>query len=89
MDRPVRGPRLRTSLTIAVVSAVIATVLGTLSAIAMDRLRRTPASGASSCSSYVAIIVPGIVIGISTLIFAVTAFDSSTRLALRRGARRS
>lgn len=65
---------LRTSLTIAFVSAVIATVIGTLSAIAMNGAR--PAVRAMfEMLVYVAIIVPGIVIGISTLIFAVTAFD--------------
>jgi spermidine/putrescine transport system permease protein len=65
---------LRTSLTIAFVSAVIATIIGTLSAIAMNGAR--PAVRATfEMLVYIAIIVPGIVIGISTLIFAVTAFD--------------
>lgn len=65
---------LRTSLTIALVSAVIATIIGTLSAIAMNGAR--PAVRLTfEILVYVAIIVPGIVIGISTLIFAVTAFD--------------
>jgi spermidine/putrescine transport system permease protein len=65
---------LRTSLTIAFVSAAIATVIGTLSAIAMNGAR--PAVRVTfELLVYVAIIVPGIVIGISTLIFAVTAFD--------------
>jgi spermidine/putrescine transport system permease protein len=65
---------LRTSLTIAFTSAAIATVLGTLSALAMNGAR--PAVRVTfEMLVYVAIIVPGIVIGISTLIFAVTAFD--------------
>jgi spermidine/putrescine transport system permease protein len=65
---------LRTSLTIALVSAVIATIIGTLSAIAMNGAR--PAVRLTfEVLIYIAIIVPGIVIGISTLIFAVTAFD--------------
>jgi spermidine/putrescine transport system permease protein len=65
---------LRTSLTIALVSAGIATVIGTLSAIAMNGAR--PAVRVTfEMLIYIAIIVPGIVIGISTLIFAVTAFD--------------
>lgn len=65
---------LRTSLTIAFVSAIIATIIGTLSAIAMNGAR--PAVRFTfEIMVYVAIIVPGIVIGISTLIFAVTAFD--------------
>jgi spermidine/putrescine transport system permease protein len=65
---------LRTSLTIALVSALIATVIGTLSAIAMQGARAW-VRGAFEVLIYIAIIVPGIVIGISTLIFAVTAFD--------------
>jgi spermidine/putrescine transport system permease protein len=65
---------LRASLTIALVSAVIATIIGTLSAIAMNGAR--PAVRVTfEILIYTAIIVPGIVIGISTLIFAVTAFD--------------
>jgi spermidine/putrescine transport system permease protein len=65
---------LRTSLTIALVSAIIATIIGTLSAIAMNGAR--PAVRVTfEMLIYIAIIVPGIVIGISTLIFAVTAFD--------------
>jgi len=65
---------LRTSLTIALVSAVIATIIGTLSAIAMNGARPAVRM-AFEMLVYIAIIVPGIVIGISTLIFAVTAFD--------------
>jgi spermidine/putrescine transport system permease protein len=65
---------LRTSLTIALTSAIIATIIGTLSAIAMNGAR--PAVRLTfEVLIYIAIIVPGIVIGISTLIFAVTAFD--------------
>lgn len=65
---------LRTSLTIALVSALIATIIGTLSAIAMNGARPAVRM-AFEMLVYIAIIVPGIVIGISTLIFAVTAFD--------------
>ena len=65
---------LRNSLTIAGITAVLATVMGTASALAMARL------GARlrwlvELLTYVAIIVPGIVIGIATLIFLVSAFD--------------
>ncbi len=65
---------LRTSLTIALVSAVIATIVGTLSALAMNGARPLVRM-TFEMLVYIAIIVPGIVIGISTLIFAVTAFD--------------
>ena len=66
---------LRTSLTIAAVTAVLATLMGTASALAMDRLRPR-LRWLIELLTYVAIIVPGIVIGIATLIFLVTAFSS-------------
>ena len=65
---------LRNSLTIATVTAVLATTMGTASALAMDRLRPS-LRWLVELITYVAIIVPGIVIGIATLIFIVTAFD--------------
>lgn len=65
---------LRNSLTIAGVSAVLATLMGTASALAMARLRPS-LRWLVELLTYVAIIVPGIVIGIATLIFLVTAFD--------------
>jgi spermidine/putrescine transport system permease protein len=65
---------LGTSLTIATTTAVLATVLGTASALAMDRLPGR-IRWLFELLTYVAIIVPGIVIGIATLIFLVTAFD--------------
>jgi spermidine/putrescine transport system permease protein len=65
---------LRNSLTIAGITAVLATVLGTASAVAMDRLRPR-LRWMFELLTYVAIIVPGIVIGIATLIFLVTAFE--------------
>lgn len=65
---------LRNSLTIAAVTAVLATAFGTASALAMDRLGRRTRT-AVELLTYVAIIVPGIVIGIATLIFLVSAFD--------------
>jgi spermidine/putrescine transport system permease protein len=65
---------LRNSLTIAGTTAVLATLLGTASALAMDRLRPR-VRALIELLTYVAIIVPGIVIGIATLIFLVTAFD--------------
>ncbi|MBF8289977.1 MAG: Binding-protein-dependent transport system inner rane component [Chloroflexi bacterium] len=65
---------LRNSLTIAVFTAALATIMGTACALAMDRLR--PRMRALvELLGYVAITVPGIVIGIASLIFLVTAFD--------------
>jgi spermidine/putrescine transport system permease protein len=65
---------LRNSLTIAAITAALATLLGTASALAMDRMRPR-ARWLFELLTYVAIIVPGIVIGIATLIFLVLAFD--------------
>ena len=65
---------LRNSLTIATVTSILATVMGTASALAMDRLRPR-LRWLLELLTYVAIIVPGIVIGIATLIFLVTAFE--------------
>ena len=65
---------LRNSLTIAGVTAVLATILGTASALAMDAMSARVRS-LFELVTYVAIIVPGIVIGIATLIFLVTVFD--------------
>ncbi len=65
---------LGNSLTIASITAVLATILGTASALAMDRLGPRK-RWLFELLTYVAIIVPGIVIGIATLIFIVTALD--------------
>ncbi len=65
---------LRTSATIAVTSATLATILGTSSALAMASARPSVRRMFEQLT-YIAIIVPGIVIGISTLILMVTVFD--------------
>ncbi len=65
---------LRNSLTIAGTTAVLATFMGTASALAMDRLPPR-LRWLMELLAYVAIIVPGIVIGIASLIFLVFAFD--------------
>lgn len=65
---------LRNSLVIATTTAVLATAMGTASALAMDRLGPR-LRGLFEVLTYTAIIVPGIVIGIATLIFLVSAFD--------------
>ncbi len=65
---------LGNSLTIATITAILATLMGTASALAMDRIRPRLRAWIELLT-YVAIIVPGIVIGIATLIFLVVAFD--------------
>lgn len=65
---------LETSATVAALSAVLATVAGTLAALALQgvtgRLRAV-----FDALVYIAVMVPGIVIGIATLIALVTLFD--------------
>jgi spermidine/putrescine transport system permease protein len=65
---------LTTSLIVAGTTAVLATIMGTMAAIALQRVR-----GALrmlfDALTYTAIIIPGIVIGIATLVALVSAFD--------------
>ena len=66
---------LQNSLIVAATSATLATLMGTMAALALQRVRggfRVLFDGLT----YVAIMVPGIVIGIATLIALVTAFDA-------------
>lgn len=64
----------QTSLTVALVSSLFATVFGTMAALALQsvsgRLRAT-----FDALIYIAVMVPGIVIGIATLIALVTLFN--------------
>ena len=64
---------LGNSLTIATATAVLATLLGTSSALAMTSMHGRLRTIFEQLT-YVAIIVPGIVIGIAALLFLVTAF---------------
>lgn len=65
---------LRNSLFIATTTAVLATTFGTMAALALQRVRG-PLRAVYDALTYAAIMVPGIVIGISTLVFVVLAFD--------------
>lgn len=65
---------LRTSLIVAGTSALLATLLGTMAALAFDRIAGWPRRLLEALV-YIAIMVPGIVIGIATLIALVTLFD--------------
>lgn len=62
---------LRTSLTVAIVNAVLATVFGTLAAIGMQRVGRR-ARTAFELMVYGTIVTPEIVIAIASLLFFVT-----------------
>ncbi len=74
LSNPFVMDALRTSLTVAFLSAVLATLAGTLAALALQSVRG-PARVAFDALIYVAVMVPGIVIGIATLIALVTVFD--------------
>src|SRR5690606_30134532 len=66
---------VKTSFTVAITSALLATVFGTLAAVALQGVRgRTRLL--YDALIYVAVMVPGIVIGIATLIALVTVFDT-------------
>jgi spermidine/putrescine transport system permease protein len=66
---------LRTSLVVGFVSALLATLFGTMAALALQRVRG-PLRVLYDGLIYVAIMVPGIVIGIATLVALVTLFDA-------------
>ncbi|WP_284735696.1 ABC transporter permease [Dongia deserti] len=67
---------LRTSLTVAFSSAALATIMGTMAALALQRVKG-PVRVIFDGLTYIAIMVPGIVIGIATLIALVTTFDAA------------
>lgn len=75
LSNPFVTEALRTSLVIALLSASLATLAGTAAALGLERLRG-PWRTVLDALIYVAIMVPGIVIGIATLIALVTVFDA-------------
>jgi spermidine/putrescine transport system permease protein len=60
----------RNTLIIAVISTVVATIIGTLAALAMQRYR-FPGYDASEALMYIPIVIPEVVMGISLLVFFV------------------
>ncbi|MDT8343423.1 MAG: ABC transporter permease [Thermohalobaculum sp.] len=66
---------LTNSLIVASVVAILATVMGTMAALALQRVRGV-VRVIFDVLTYVAIIIPGIVIGIATLVALVAAFDA-------------
>jgi spermidine/putrescine transport system permease protein len=74
LSNPFVMDALRTSLAVAFASAVLATLAGTMAALALQSLRGR-LRAAFDALIYVAVMVPGIVIGIATLIALVTVFD--------------
>jgi spermidine/putrescine transport system permease protein len=65
---------LTTSLIIALSAAVLSSVMGTAAALALQRVRG-PVKVLFDGLIYVAIMIPGIVIGIATLVALVSVFD--------------
>ncbi len=74
LSNPFVMEALTRSLIIAGSAGVLATVFGTMAALALQRVSG-PLRVAFDSLTYIAIMVPGVVIGIATLIALVTAFD--------------
>lgn len=73
LEDPFAMGALQNSLIVGAWTALIATTFGTLAALALQRTSRS-VRAVFDAITYVAIIIPGIVIGIATLIFFVNAF---------------
>jgi spermidine/putrescine transport system permease protein len=65
---------LQASLLVALVSATLASILGTLAAVGLQGMRG-PFRALFDGVIYIAVMIPGIVIGIATLIALITVFD--------------
>lgn len=64
---------LQTSFIVALVSAVLASIFGTMAALALRNLKG-PVRALFDAMIYIAVMIPGIVIGIATLIALVSVF---------------
>lgn len=74
LNNPFVMDALEASLIVALVSATLASIFGTLAAVALEGLRG-PLRVFFDALIYIAVMIPGIVIGIATLIALVTVFD--------------
>jgi spermidine/putrescine transport system permease protein len=74
LNNPFVMDALGNSLFVAFVSAMLASILGTLAAVGLQGIRG-PARTFFDAMIYIAVMIPGIVIGIATLIALVTVFD--------------
>ncbi len=74
LDNPFAMEALTTSLTVAFVSAVLASTFGTMAALGLQQVRGR-IRVVYDAAIYIAIMIPGIVIGIATLIALVTVFN--------------
>lgn len=73
LSNPFVVDALTTSLTVAFITALLASVFGTMAALGLQQVRGRMRL-VFDAAIYVAIMIPGIVIGIATLIALVTAF---------------
>ena len=74
LSNPFVTEALQTSATVALIAALLATVAGTLAALALQGVSGKPRL-VFDALLYIAVMVPGIVIGIATLIALVTLFN--------------
>ena len=68
------------SLTVASTTAILATLMGTMAAIALQRVKG-PLRTLFDALTYIAIIIPGIVIGIATLVALVSLWSGDPKSA--------
>jgi spermidine/putrescine transport system permease protein len=74
LSNPFVGDAFFTSLEVALVVAVLSSLMGTTAALALQRLKG-PMRVVLDGLIYISVMVPGIVIGIATLVALVTVFD--------------
>ena len=74
LSNPFMMDALTSSLIIAFSAAILASLMGTAAALALQRLRG-PVKAVFDGLIYISIMIPGIVIGIATLVALVTVFD--------------
>lgn len=74
LSNPFMMDALVSSLIIAFSTAILSSLMGTAAALALQRLRR-PMKVLFDGLIYISIMIPGIVIGIATLVALVTVFD--------------
>lgn len=74
LSNPFAMEALTTSLVVALITAILASLFGTMAALGLQQLKGR-LRAIFDAAIYVAIMIPGIVIGIATLIALVTAFN--------------
>jgi spermidine/putrescine transport system permease protein len=74
LSNPFVGDAFVTSLIVAFSVAILSSLMGTTAALALQRLKGTPRILFDGLI-YIAVMIPGIVIGIATLVALVTVFD--------------